>query len=41
MAHPLIIFAAQPELLARPESGEVPLGAVAAVLSIGALSRWW
>jgi predicted ferric reductase len=37
MAHPLIIFAAQPELLARPESGEIPLGAVAAVLSIGAL----
>jgi len=37
VAHPLIIFAAQPELLARPESGAVPLGAVAAVLSIGAL----
>ena len=37
VAHPLIIFAAQPELLARPESGEVPLGAVAAVLSIAAL----
>jgi predicted ferric reductase len=37
VAHPLIIFAAQPELLARPESGEVPLGAVAAVLSQGAL----
>ena len=37
VAHPLIIFAAQPELLARPENGEVPLGAVAAVLSIGAL----
>jgi len=37
VAHPLIIFAAQPELLARPESGEVPLGAVAAVLSLGAL----
>lgn len=36
-AHPLIIFAAQPELLARPESGEIPLGAVAALLSIGAL----
>ncbi|HYN60594.1 MAG TPA: ferric reductase-like transmembrane domain-containing protein [Rubrivivax sp.] len=38
MAHPLIIFAAQPELLARPEDGAVPLGAVAAVLSIGALA---
>ena len=37
MAHPLIIFVAQPELLARPESGEVSLGAAAAVLSIGAL----
>jgi predicted ferric reductase len=37
VAHPLIIFAAQPELLARPEDGIVPLGAVAAVLSIGAL----
>ena len=37
VAHPLIIFAAQPELLARPDNGEVPLGAVAAVLSIGAL----
>jgi len=38
MAHPLIIFAAQPELLAMPESGEVPLGAVAAFGSIGALA---
>ena len=37
VAHPLIIFAAQPELLAPPEDGNVPLGAVAAVLSIGAL----
>ncbi|WP_310386823.1 ferric reductase-like transmembrane domain-containing protein [Roseateles sp.] len=37
-AHPLIIFAAQPELLARPESGEIPIGAVAALLSIGALA---
>ena len=37
VAHPLIIFAAQPELLAPPADGNVPLGAVAAVLSIGAL----
>ena len=37
-AHPLIIFAAQPELLARPEDGSVPLGALAAVASIGALA---
>ncbi len=37
-AHPLIIFAAQPELLARPEDGSVPIGALAAVASIGALA---
>jgi predicted ferric reductase len=37
-AHPLIIFAAQPELLARPDDGSVPLGAVAAFASIGALA---
>jgi predicted ferric reductase len=36
-AHPVIIFAAQPELLARPDDGAVPLGALAAVTSIGAL----
>jgi predicted ferric reductase len=37
-AHPLIIFAAQPELLARPGNGSVPIGALAAVASIGALT---
>jgi len=37
VAHPLIMFAAQPQLLVLPEGADVPLGAVAAVVSIGAL----
>ena len=37
VAHPLIIFVVQPELLALPDDGAVPLGAVAAVLSICSL----
>jgi predicted ferric reductase len=36
-AHPVILFAARPYLLARPEDGVVPLGAIAAFASVGAL----
>lgn len=37
VAHPLIMFAARPDLRVLPAAGEVPLGAVAAFVSIGAL----
>ena len=36
-AHPVILVAVQPELRALPDAGEVPLGAVFALLSIAAL----
>jgi hypothetical protein len=34
VVHPLIMFSAHPELLAFPQNGEVPLGAVFAFLSV-------
>ena len=37
VVHPLIMFSAHPELLAFPQGGEVPLGAVFAFLSVFAL----
>jgi len=35
--HPLIMFAAQPQLMELPETGEIPWGAVFAFISLGAL----
>jgi len=37
VAHPLIMFVVQPALLAMPAMGEIPLGALAAFISLGAL----
>lgn len=37
LVHPAIMFAVQPELRAIPATGEIPLGALAAFTSLGAL----
>ncbi|MCG5233809.1 ferric reductase-like transmembrane domain-containing protein [Xanthobacter oligotrophicus] len=37
LVHPAIMFAVQPELRAIPDIGEIPLGAAASFISVGAL----